>query len=341
MRHPLSIRALVVLAGVLATACATTPPAKAPEGGPKPPPAAPSEPPAPTDADAKAAQSPPVLRQARLRYEPEFSRAGIAAPLVDVTVGGVQATLLVDTGAAMHVLAPWLVRDAGLRSDEADGGLYDATGKLLPVSVVRDVPAELDGWGALGPAQSFISSPFPSLFETLRIGGLLSPQLLARGDETVMLDFREPSLWLEGPTARPAAASPPSTFCRSPVGRLDNLLFLTPVTIDRNVARLTLDSGAGATQLNESSSAGRKALQNSAPTPLSARGIAGRSVPLRVVENATVRLGSAEQRADVFVANVSPSYCANEGRLGMDVLRSCRVGLGRTHLSISCLPTSP
>ncbi len=291
--------------------------------------------------EGKAASGPPVLRHARLRYEPELSRAGIAAPLVDVSVRGVQATLLVDTGAAMHVLAPWLVREAGLHPDEADGGMYDATGRLLPVSVVRDVAAELDGWGELGPAQSFISSPFPNLFERLRIGGLLSPQLLARGDETVMLDFREPSLWLEGPAARPRAVTPPSTFCRSPVGRLDNLLFLTPVTIDRSVARLTLDSGAGATQLNESSSAGRRALLNSAPTPLSARGLAGRAVPLRVVENATVRLGSAEQRADVFVANVGSSYCAGEGRLGMDVLRSCRVGLGRDHFSISCLPTGP
>ncbi|HEU4410409.1 MAG TPA: hypothetical protein VFS43_34460 [Polyangiaceae bacterium] len=331
-----------LLAGALCFSCAAAPPAKAPAPGPKAAPAAaPPESTAPLEAGAAKA---PILRHARLRYEPELSRAGIAAPLVDVTVRGVQATLLVDTGSAMHVLAPWLVRDAGLRSDEADGGLYDATGKLLPVSVLRDVSAELDGWGELGPAQNFISSPFPSVFERLRIGGLLSPQLLARGDETVMLDFREPSLWLEGPAARrrvAAAPATPATFCRSPVGRLDNLLFLTPVTIGRSVARLTLDSGAGATQLNESSNAGRLALQNSAPTPMQARGIAGRAVPLRVVENATVRLGSAEQRADVFVADVGSSYCAGEGRVGMDVLRSCRVGLGRSHFSISCLPTSP
>lgn len=329
---------LALFVGALSS-CAASPPAKAPAPSPKAAPAAPPpESTAPIEASTGKA---PVLRHARLRYEPELSRAGIAAPLVDVTVRGVQATLLVDTGSAMHVLAPWLVRDAGLRSDEADGGLYDATGKLLPVSVVRDVSAQLDGWGELGPAQSFISSPFPSLFERLRIGGLLSPQLLARGDETVMLDFREPSLWLEGPVARPRVATPPATFCRSPVGRLDNLLFVTPVTIGSSVARLTLDSGAGATQLNESSNAGRLALRNSAPTPMSARGIAGRPVPLRVVENATVGLGSAEQRADVFVADIGSSYCAGEGRVGMDVLRSCRVGLGRAHLSISCLPTTP
>ncbi|HEU4535640.1 MAG TPA: aspartyl protease family protein, partial [Polyangiaceae bacterium] len=152
------------------------------------------------------------------------------------------------------------------------------------------------------------------------------------------LDFREPSLWLEGPAPRPRVATPPSTFCRSPVGRLDNLLFLTPVTIGQNVARMTLDSGAGATQLNESSTAGRQALRESAPTPVRAQGLSGRAVSLRVLENATVRLGSAERRADVFVANVGASYCAGEGRLGMDVLRSCRVGLGRAHFSISCLP---
>jgi hypothetical protein len=305
------------------------------------PPAPPTERASPPAGAARSAAAAHVLRHARLRYEPELARAGIAAPLVDVTVHGVQATLLVDTGAAMHVLAPWLIRDAGLRSDEADGGLYDATGRVLPVAVVRDVPAELDGWGELGPAQNFISTPFPSAFERLRIGGLLSPQLLARGDETVMLDFREPSLWLEAPTSRPRSVTPPSTFCRSPVGRLDNLLFLTPVTIGQSVARLTLDSGAGATQLNESSSAGQQALLSSAATPLRAHGIAGRAVSLRVLENATVRLGSAEQRADVFVANVGSSYCAGEGRVGMDVLRSCRVGLGRAHLSISCLPTAP
>jgi hypothetical protein len=331
---------LALLAGALSS-CASKPPAQAPAASPSPAPASPRTEAAEASAlEAKPGGPPSVLRQARLRYEPELARAGIAAPLIDITVGGVQATMLVDTGAAMHVLAPWLVRDAGLRSDEADGGLYDATGRLLPVSVVRDVPAELEGWGALGAAQSFISSPFPSVFERLRIGGLLSPQLLARGDETIMLDFRAPSLSLEGPAPRPRVATPPSTFCRSPVGRLDNLLFLTPVTIGQSVARMTLDSGAGATQLNESSSAGQKALLNSAPTPMRAQGLAGRGVSLRVLENATVRLGSFEQRADVFVANVGSSYCAGEGRIGMDVLRSCRVGLGRSHFSISCLPGS-
>ncbi len=56
----------------------------------------------------------------KLVYDEQLIREGFPSPALRVTVGGIAAWLLVDTGASVHTLASWFVHDAVIQGSGVD-----------------------------------------------------------------------------------------------------------------------------------------------------------------------------------------------------------------------------
>src|SRR6185369_8115158 len=106
------------------------------------------------------------------------------------------ARFLIDTGASVHTLASWFVKDAGLQADAARGTARGSTGQEAGIRVVRQTDLAIEGGRRLPLAEAIVVD-FPPMFEQLRIAGLLSPQLFANDDEAAVLDLRVASLRIE------------------------------------------------------------------------------------------------------------------------------------------------
>src|SRR5215475_10933679 len=128
-----------------------------------------------------------------LRYEEKLVALGFPSPLLRATVGGQSAWFLIDTGASVHTLASWLVSAAHLSTRETTATVTGSTGMGKPVRAVANQAILLEG-GRLLELREAIVVEFPTNFATNKIGGLLSPQLLATGSDASVLDLRVPAL---------------------------------------------------------------------------------------------------------------------------------------------------
>ena len=131
-----------------------------------------------------------------LRYEPTLIALGFPNPLLRATVRGQSVWFIVDTGASVNTLASWLVGAAHLEPMQTTATVTGSTGAERPALVVANTMIQLDGGRDLTLREAIVGE-FPSLFAEQRIGGLLSPQLLAPTHSAAVLDLRVPILRFE------------------------------------------------------------------------------------------------------------------------------------------------
>lgn len=125
--------------------------------------------------------------------------------------------MIVDTGANAHVLAKSFVQRLGLAMKEGEGPtVHDHAGTESKATIVSSPRLVIDGFGEARD-DSAVGLDLPPIFDTLQIGGILSPQRLAGPDESTVLDFPAGTLdvrpsaaaleRLEQPKLRPVAVS--------------------------------------------------------------------------------------------------------------------------------------
>jgi hypothetical protein len=242
--------------------------------------------------------------------------------------------MLVDTGAYDHLLEGWFAREL---QDAAASGRTDVVvdhgNRKLTIDRWTEVAFAIDGWSSLDAIRPLVTgdhSPSPRAFG---IGGILSPQRLAHGS-TVVLDFgHSEMLGTDDATATARLAAHPKLMG---VALRCGAAYVLDATVDRQEARLLVDTGAHVTDLKATSAPGQAlAGRTSVARDLYA---VGGPVSTRLLSDAVLVVGGLTTRVDVTMVADQPmrSRCPSDGVLGMDVLAHCALAIDEMKMRVAC-----
>jgi predicted aspartyl protease len=316
VRYPLTSAGIV--AAVMASASSGCAPATAARA--EAPPAA-----AQPETTARAPEAPlPVGGERRAALLFEAAGHPFPLPLVEVLVAGVPTTMIVDTGATRHVVADWLVREAGLPTRASNSAVSDHTGKALAVLETDSAAMRLAGWGALPAASPLLVGALPEPLRRLGIAGVVAPGLCGASGALVldmpgraMIDTSFEKASTRWGRAGKALSGPENMRgCLTPAG---GALYVVEAEVGGVRADLEIDTGAADSDLKDASAAGRALLP---------RAVAGEktwtasgSFTSRILPSTAIRAGEVEVRTNVVIApDHSGAGCRRDGFLGMDVL---------------------
>ncbi len=238
----------------------------------------------------------------------------------------------------------------------------DSSGREARISQVQNVSAVLEDGGTLRLPRAIVTG-FPARFAENRVGGLVSPQLLAAPGEAAVLDLRvpEPELRFEPFAAAVARLGarrlPPDTveICRSsgsllyalrtrigtgaasPGSKLETSLgskLEASLGLDLE-ASLGLDTGAAETVLDGRSVVAR-GLTGLKPSGFS-MGVTGVREPRFRSPAVAMDFGAGARSIPVDVGHAGAS-CGADGLLGLDAVRGCAFVLSDRSLAIACAP---
>jgi predicted aspartyl protease len=265
---------------------------------------------------------------------------GFPSPLLRATVRGQPVWFIVDTGASVNTLASWLVSAAHLEARQTTATATGSTGVEKSVRVVANEMIRLDGGRDLTLRKAIVVD-FPPIFAEQRIGGLLSPQLLAPGHSASVLDLRVPTLRFEPfelavarlGRNRPLISSG-SRVCRNAESPFENRQYAASVTADGIAGTLLVDTGATST-LAVAGSRIAAALTGRASETGRTQGVGGDVQTTRKAPNVRFERGGTASTIVVTIGGSTPS-CGPDGLIGMDALRQCILVLGESAFAWSC-----
>jgi Aspartyl protease len=280
-----------------------------------------------------AAEAPP--RSLDLLYNQDLVKAGFPSPVALVVVHGVSAWFLIDTGAGVHTLADWFVKEAKITTaDLPQVTARDSMGHKVTLRAVQNLTAQV-GRGPVVLEWAAVAE-FPPFFRQHLIGGLLSPQLLAPADTAASFDLRIPRLTFEPfsqALARFGAKPMPAKICSSSMDH-PNRLYGFPAEVSGHPVVLGLDSGAAQTSLLPSSMAAQALASRQVPGRRTV-GVGGVEQREKLVRGATVALGGLTATTDLSIGG-GGGDCSPDGNVGMDVLRNCVLVLAKEQVAVSC-----
>ncbi|XXY45622.1 retropepsin-like aspartic protease [Sorangium sp. So ce269] len=278
-------------------------------------------------------------RRASLQYH--LNDRAFPSPLIDAVVGGQPTVLIVDTGASHHVLARWLADELALPLSTAGDVAVDHAGRPLAVSRLENAVLALSGWGRV-EVPALLVVPMPDVLQRIGIGGVVSPQELARPGRAVVLDLREGRM-TEVPRDE-AARALRARFGEAAVvelGRCGGTNQGSELTARASVegipVTLKIDSGASQSSLFAVSAVGKR-LSRRATGDRSAYAASGRhTVP--VLSGARLRMAGFDAAADIdLLPGERRATCPSDGFAGMDVLRTCVLVLAEDGGVAACAP---
>ena len=275
-------------------------------------------------------QAPP--RVAALAYEAKKpSGRPFPFPFVEVKVGAETTRLLVDSGATVHSIDAAVIKNAQL------------------VAPVKLTSVTLEGWGAM-PDQPVAVVELPATIRAHGIGGVLSPQLLARGlgpGQALAFDMVRGQLraqprsaaWANVEELGIALTRGSAKLCSADAsGIFPSQLFTVDATVDGEATKVVVDSGASRSFFTEGSSAGAKA----AARPLMGRStaqIALAEVPMTLRGGVPITIGAWSNPTEVGLTPGDKNVpCGHDGHLGMDVLQRCAIAYAADEAVLGCRP---
>ena len=286
-----------------------------------------------------------MARRAKLVYE--IHGRPFPLPLVNGTIAGQPALMLVDTGANSHVIAGWFARKLGLGMKKLGDVGTDHVGKTIATFRVEKPEIAIDEWGALTPTP-VLATDVPEVIEKLGIGAFISPQRLVEDGDSVVLDLAKgelrPAWWDEAHYELSATGVPlvlvEARACEETEGPIKGLAFVVPATVESQRVELLLDTGAQHSDVFTSSIAGQRLAGQSTVNKEPMYTASGK-ISARKLKGAHVGAGSFAVTTDVdLIGGAADSSCPRDGVLAMDVLRSCSLLLGRSRVYGRCnLPT--
>lgn len=284
--------------------------------------------------NAKLTQSLPVF------YDSALAAKGFPSPLVKARIGGHEALFIIDSGASVNVLANWYAKVAEIPTwTETGSTARGSGGKTTPVRTVHRLQGHWSNGQGFTLKEAIVVA-FPPLFETLHLGGLLSPQLLAPEGTAAVLDLRIPSLEFK-PFARAMsdlhlsrAIKVPQPVCRNPDSHFVNRVYLAPITTAGVTDLVLVDTGATKTIVAADSKIGQAIETDSELGPHS-EGIGGEVDGRRIARDVQLLRGGKTIGLSPSIGEVSSS-CNAKGLLGMDALRNCLLVLGKDEMAFRC-----
>jgi predicted aspartyl protease len=275
-------------------------------------------------------------------YDPALAAQGFPNPLVKARVSGHEATFIVDSGAGTNVLADWYVEAASIPSAESDSTARGSSGKVVAVRVVRQLQGEWSDGQRLRLNEAIVVG-FPPYFKSLRIGGVLSPQLLGPAGAAAVLNLKIPSLQFV-PYAQavselrrsnaPGVPIDLTKSCHNASAKFVNRHYVAPVTTEGVTDLMLIDTGATGTIFHQDSRIAR-AIESRSVEGAPSEGIGGEVTARRMVRDVQLMRGGRIVTLSPSIGDVSAS-CQAKGILGMDALRSCSLVLGDGEMAFSC-----
>jgi len=265
------------------------------------------------------------------------TRHGTSLPVVTAVIGDQAVRLALDTGANLHMIeagVAWWLRLPGEDAESATG-ILDAAGRIAVVERRGLVPLRL-GDPALDRAEPLTSVAAPFLLEA-GIAGVLSPQRLAPEGRAVEVDLRAGSMRVLTPAETEASAGPGWVALEPGCASDDGVpIFLVDVRIEGHLTRMIVDTGSDTTCLDARPERGWTLPQR--PRRAAQRQTLGDSRPVSVLDGTEVSISGLTRRVAVDMEDIPAEdpTCPNDGRLGSDVLRSCRLVLDRDHGALLC-----
>lgn len=268
-----------------------------------------------------------------LQYSTQLAALGFPSPLLRGSVHGQTVWFVIDTGAGVHTLASWFVAAAGIVPRKTNATTTGSTGVESAVQAVYGTAIHLDGRSEDISLPEAIVVDLPPIFTEQRIGGLLSPQLLAPPNMAAIVDLRVPRLSF-GP--EPATPSIGTRVCRNPDSQFTNRLYAAPTSMGKVEGLMLVDTGATHSVAAPSSQIA-VALSGRASFRGRTQGVGGTATVTRTVAGVPLRFGGGGAAVSVTVGGHG-SNCAPDGLLGMDALRQCRLVLGHSSFAWACRP---
>jgi predicted aspartyl protease len=287
--------------------------------------------------------SPASPRHARIAYE--LNGRVFPLPFVHGTIAGVETWMLVDTGVSSHVVAGWLAHKVNAKLTKLGDIGTDHVGRSVTTYRGDHIAMSIDGWGTLRDAPVIVTE-VPAFFETLGIGGLISPQQLDADEkrDAIVLDLAAGELYTSDDgalvsaldrAARKSIVSAGQHACSDSESPIHGLTFVVSARINEHDVRLLVDSGAERSDLLESSSAGHAFAALSKPNN---ERLFGASGPLtsRTLPSTNITVGDYARAVDLdLMPGKSDPFCERDGVVAMDVLRRCVLIFDRTHTTMN------
>jgi hypothetical protein len=249
----------------------------------------------------------PIERRASIRFDVE----GVAAvPLVRATIGRVSTWMQLDSGASEHTMPGFLARRAELAPDAGASRIV------------------IDGWGRLDEGPLALREEDPTLpGARAGIAGLLSPQRL-EPSRIVALDLSRSEMRLvTEPEATRVLASKKSELTAT-ADRCQGM-YVVAARVEGVEVRLLVDTGATQTALYGRSRAGTALLPRAVDSRGRSFSVDG-AMTTRTYEAARIDVGDVHGVRDLLLlvnlrslGGEDASACAEDGVLGIDVLRAC------------------
>ncbi len=270
----------------------------------------------------------------RIALNPPGGRMRLGLPTVSVTVAGKPTSMVLDTGAADHLLHASFAR--GLTEGEASGRVtvIDHASHRVDAERLTPVSFAVEGWSPLSDIQPLSIEDHGIGHAGVAIGGILSPQRLAPGDGVVSIDFLTKEMVEEGDADGELR-----------LGQRRNFVGIAPrcgggyvlaATVDGKDASLLVDTGSFTTDLHATSTAGRALAGRTSP----ARAISGLAGPIgtRTLYGARIKAGKLAATRDLPVIDDAGGRgpCEHDGVLGMDVLARCALVIDPAKMRVAC-----
>jgi hypothetical protein len=266
-----------------------------------------------------------------LEYDRQLSSIGFPNPLLRATMNGQTVWFIIDTGAGVHTLASWLVGAAGLKTSDSNSTTTGSTGTVLKTRVIRDAGLYLVHQRRKIALREAIVVDFPQVFAEQRIGGLISPQLLAPAGKSARLDLGlVPRLTF----GSPFEASKGMHVCTNGESQFTNRLYAAEVSAGNVKALVLVDTGATSTVIASSSSVATSFADRTSGQR-EVQGLGGGVTTANKFKPIEFRFAGSTRILSPSVGRSSPS-CGPDGLLAMDALRECVLNLGESSFAWSC-----
>lgn len=261
----------------------------------------------------------------------------LSVPRVEVALRGHPARVMLDTGASQHFVLAAAAWAYDIRSEAFDALATDAHGTRFQVRLAEPGSMLIRG-GAPPYAPPFIFLLDNDALLANGIVGGVSPQLLAPAGDAAVLDFLQGQLTVARRAALPRAATT-GRVCRAGPDPRDGWRYVVPVRLGGRSAMLLVDTGAESTTLYDRSPLAAWLLHGRRTETVRVAGAAS-VVEMRLVDGVPVELGGASGEARV---TIGPGHgqCGEDGLLGFDVLRRCRLAMHADGIDVACVTGEP
>lgn len=260
-----------------------------------------------------------------------------AVPHVEVALNGHPVDVMVDTGASQHFVLSAAAWAYDVRSEPFEALATDAHGARFEVRLAAPGSMQIPGRSSFVPPYVFLVDSH-ALWSSGVLGGI-SPQLLAPAGYATVLDLAGGRLEVARTRAGDPAREARARVCRAGADSRDGWRYVVPVRVGGHEASLLIDTGAQSTTIYDGSPLAATLAASSSSRTIRIAGAAS-VVEMRVIDDVPIEIGRTVATGRVTVGP-SRGQCDEDGLLGFDVLRRCRLALDERRATLQCGDAEP